>query len=72
MMTHPDSAIDIAQQELQGEVCVCAGRKKSGESFCRRCYFTLPGRMRQALYRAFSSGYVEAYDEAKEFLKTLD
>jgi hypothetical protein len=58
-----------AREELYGELCACGQKKKSAQSFCRRCYFVLPPATRSALYKSFSDGYVEVYDEAKEFLK---
>jgi hypothetical protein len=54
--------------ELRGKTCRCGKRKASGETFCRDCYFRLPPRMRQALYRGLGNGYEEAYTAAVDCL----
>lgn len=62
-----------ALSDFCGTVCVhCKGTKKRGQSFCQRCYYSLPPNMRQALYRRFGSGYEEAYDAAKDWLRDND
>jgi hypothetical protein len=59
-----------ALRELRETKCaVCGAAKKSGESFCKACYFTLPGVKRRALYAPMSDGYGTIYDEAKAWLK---
>ncbi|MBI3654141.1 MAG: hypothetical protein HY231_24175 [Acidobacteria bacterium] len=69
-VVHQNSLRGQAIEELQSNQCVCGERKKSGNSFCHLCYFRLPPKMRQALYRTFSDGYAEDYDAAKDYLKT--
>ncbi len=62
----------LAQQalkDLDGTTCYCGAEKPKGHAFCRPCYFSLPPRLRQDLYKGISAGYAEAYDEAKDFLR---
>lgn len=59
-----------ALRELISEQCMCGGRKKKHQSFCRKCYFKLPKKTQIALYTAFSDGYAEIYDRAKEELQS--
>lgn len=59
-----------AIRSLNGLVCVCGAKKKHAQSFCRECYFSLPTEYRTALYRPFSQGYVEAWDAARDYLRT--
>ena len=47
----------------------CGAAKARGQSFCSRCYFSLPKEMRDALYQRFGSGYEEAHEDAREFLE---
>jgi predicted amidophosphoribosyltransferase len=59
-----------ALRELGESVCAaCQSAKKPKQSFCPRCYYTLPEEMRTALYRRFGSGYESAYDDAKDWLR---
>jgi hypothetical protein len=65
---HPKSEIGQAITALESTTCEhCQGKKKSGQIFCRTCYFALPPRLRQALYS--SAGYAKAYEEAKDWLR---
>jgi hypothetical protein len=50
-------------------VCVCGAAKPRRNSFCRKCYFSLPAGLRNRLYRTVKDGYATYYDEAKDFLK---
>lgn len=63
------SLIQQALQELDGTVCYCGAEKKKGQSFCKRCYFSLPKNMQRDLYKHISEGYAEIYDSAKDFLR---
>ena len=59
-----------ALRELGEEKCaVCSGFKKKNQSFCLACYLHLPLDMQRALWKGFGSGYEEAYQEAKDWLK---
>ncbi len=59
-----------AFDDLTGTVCKgCGGPKKSMMSHCRRCYFSLPPKLRKALYKWIGSGYEEAYTESLAMLK---
>lgn len=65
-----ESANARALRELRGKVCPACGKNKgTGKSFCSTCYYLLPQENRNALYRLFGDGYLEAYDAAIEFLK---
>jgi len=55
-------------KELLSEECACGKEKKSGFSFCYRCYKSLPNVMRRDLYQRVHEGYEEAYDNALEYL----
>jgi hypothetical protein len=68
-MHHPKSAIGIALSELEGTKCFCGRSKKSGQSFCSKDYFKLPPRLRTKLYVGINDGYLEAYGDAKDYLK---
>ncbi len=75
------SLVQIAVEELDGITCcaphpdvlgkICGQIKRSGISFCSRCYYKLPATTRRALYNDIWHGYAEIYDEAKELLKGL-
>lgn len=67
---HNKSLTEIAWDDLLSEICGHCGRKKQVKhSFCRRCYFALPDRLRKRLYTPMSEGYAEIYDEAKTYLQ---
>ncbi len=68
-MALSESLQQQALRELGSQSCVCGNEKKKGESFCRQCYFGLPKGLRNRLYRTFSEGYPEIYDEAKDWLR---
>lgn len=57
--------------ELQGTVCRCGRHKRSGETFCSRCYFRLPPPLRSPLYRRVGDGYDEAYSAAVAYLHQI-
>jgi hypothetical protein len=57
--------------ELFGLDCApCGGVKEPKRTFCRKCYYSLPPRLRKALYARVGAGYAEAYDEARAFLRS--
>jgi hypothetical protein len=56
--------------EFEGLECACGAPKVPKQTFCRACYYTLPVRLRRALYRRFLEGYEPAYDEAAAFLRS--
>lgn len=59
-----------AIRELGEKSCaVCGGEKKPNQSFCKPCYFSLPPRMRQALYSPLGENYASSYDAAKDYLR---
>ena len=69
-MTLTESPRQQALREYELEECaVCTLPKKPKQSFCVRCYYALPEGMRVALYARYGSGYEEAYDEAKDWLR---
>ena len=49
--------------------CECGRAKKSGNSFCNRCYKALPKYLQRRLYRRVGEGYEEAHGEARAILK---
>jgi len=55
---------DLAGTKCRG----CGGTKGRRMSHCRACYFKLPKKMRNDLYKRFDSGYQEAYIESLKFL----
>lgn len=57
--------------ELESEECFCGRAKKSGKSFCYRCFTELPYEMRRALYKRIGDGYEAAYDAAVDYLDAL-
>jgi len=69
-MALSESPRQQALREFADSICtVCRSPKKPKQSFCLKCYYALPEEMRKALYRRFGSGYEEAYDDAKDWLK---
>ena len=65
-----ESLTMTAIRELGDVRCACGAEKQRNQSFCRGCYFALPAATRSKLYAAFSQGYAEVYDEAKDWLRT--
>jgi hypothetical protein len=55
-------------RELAGTDCRCGRAKAPHQTFCRRCYFSLPKQLQRNLYRRVGEGYEEAYTEAAEML----
>lgn len=55
-------------KELRGVECHCGKRKHSMQTFCGKCYHSLPHGMRQRLYDRIGSGYAEAHANAIAFL----
>jgi predicted amidophosphoribosyltransferase len=52
-------------RDLMGTTCsACGAAKQVRQSFCKRCYRSLPHPMRQALYRRMGAGYEEAFAAA--------
>ena len=51
-------------RELIGTTCRCGNSKQTKQTFCRKCYYSLPPEMRRALYRRMGEGYEEAYYRA--------
>lgn len=56
-------------QELEGTACRCGSKKASMQTFCKKDYYRLSLKQRQALYNRLGDGYEEAYADA---IKTLD
>lgn len=57
-------------RELAGIECAgCGNPKEPGKTYCRKCYYRLPPRLRSALYKRIGAGYLEVCDEAAAFLK---
>ncbi len=59
----------IAVEALQSVFCACGKPKLKAQSLCIACYRALPFEMKRGLYRTFSEGYAERYDEAVEWLR---
>jgi len=57
-----------ALDALLSTKCHCGAAKKSRMSHCRRCYFSLPLKMRHALYKKIRTGYEEAYEQSCQWL----
>ena len=55
-------------RELGSTTCRCGRAKKTRQTFCSQCYYSLPQAMRNALYRRLGVGYEEAYEEAEKHL----
>ena len=51
-------------RELIGTACRCGNLKQPKQTFCRKCYYSLPEEMRRALYQRMGEGYEEAYFRA--------
>ncbi len=57
-------------RELAGNFCRCGNCKRTGHSFCRPCFLSLPHDLRDHLYRLAGAGYELAFKLAAEYLKT--
>jgi hypothetical protein len=55
-------------RELIGTTCCCGQPKATKQTFCPKCYYSLPQAMQRALYRRMGEGYEEAYFRARERL----
>lgn len=55
-------------QELKGQVCRCGADKNAGNTFCLKCYYSLPKPLRAALYQRVGEGYEQAYEEAVAYM----
>ena len=64
----PDKDTQFYLEELKSEECFCGKTKKSGMSFCYKCYSSLSKDMQRDLYQRIGDGYGEAYDKAVEWL----
>lgn len=49
--------------------CECGRKKKTRQSFCSKCYFSLPRQLQAALYQRVGEGYEEAHAQARTILK---
>lgn len=54
---------------LKSVICECGRTKREMQSFCGKCYYALPQRVRRALYSRIGGGYEEAHAEARKILK---
>lgn len=52
--------------ELKGTVCRCGKAKRSMQTFCQRCYFSLPKELQRRLYDRIGEGYEQAYQDAAD------
>lgn len=59
-------------KELRGKRCRCGAKKRERETFCKSCYYSLPGDKRHALYARIGAGYEGAYASAVEYLEQLE
>jgi len=64
-----ESLVDEAWRVLMDDRCVCGARKRQRMSFCFPCYSVLPAKMKRDLYKTFSEGYAEIWDEARCYLR---
>jgi len=56
-------------EALRSEECFCERPKKSGYSFCYRCYKALPRDMQRDLWQRMGDGYEAAFDAAVVYLQ---
>lgn len=64
----PGQLLRLALHELRGVTCRCGAPKITMQTFCRRCYYSLPRQNQRALYQRVGEGYEAAYLQAIEFL----
>jgi hypothetical protein len=62
------SEMEAVRREFFGELCRCGAMKQSRQSFCRGCYWKLPGPYRRRLYLTFARGYAMAYKRSLVYL----
>ena len=58
--------------ELKSAVCRCGKKKASMNSFCYRCFTSLPRQLRTDLYKRVGQGYEESYEKAVEILGPVE
>jgi hypothetical protein len=63
------SLVDEAWDALFSNRCQCGKPKGTKKSFCYDCYKSLPQNLQRDLYKPFSEGYAEVFDEARSWLK---
>lgn len=64
----PGALLRLVIHELAGIVCRCGRPKQERQTFCRKCYYSLPRPQQRALYQRVGEGYEAAYVKAVEFL----
>jgi hypothetical protein len=64
----PGQLLRIAVHELAGVQCRCGRPKQPRQTFCRKCYYTLPRPQQRELYQRVGCGYEAAYIAAVNFL----
>jgi predicted amidophosphoribosyltransferase len=70
MITKDQITPRLAVSSLASELCpACGGKKKFRQTFCARCYFSLPKAMQRATYARLGSGYQEAIVDALNYLQ---
>lgn len=58
-----------AIQSLYSKLCPnCGEPKQSKKTFCRICYFHLPGELQRDIYKGINDGYMEALNRARTWL----
>ena len=55
-------------RELISEKCRCGRSKRSRNTFCSQCFYSLTKDQQNALYRKMNEGYQEAHAVAIEVL----
>ena len=55
-------------KELVSLDCRCGNPKREFQSFCRRCYYRLPRRLKAELYQRMGEGYEESFKESITYL----
>ena len=58
---------------FKGRTCHCGKEKQARQAFCRKCYFSLPHAMQNAIYRALNweEQFDDVYCQCCEFLDGL-
>lgn len=67
----PGALLRLMMHELGGIICRCGRPKQERQTFCRKCYYSLPGPQRRALYNRVGQGYEAAYLVAVDFLVSI-
>jgi len=63
-----ETTYQLAVMQFKSEICCCGDRKVPRQSFCTRCYLSLPQQMRKPLIGTYGERFELAYFAAVDWL----